>query len=157
GEWYDDRATTNRKLYYKPRAGDDLTTAIAPDLETLVRVAGSAHDLTFQGLTFEHSTWTVPNQGYVGVQADIYYLGELVDPDNCYQTSELAALPGAISIANASAIRFQENVFRHLGATAINLRQSVTSMQIIGNKFWDISGSAISIDSVGTLSPDQCA
>ena len=62
GEFYVD--TTAQTVYYKPRAGEDMSTATvqAPTLPTLVEVKGTSldapvHDLRFSGVTFAQTTW----------------------------------------------------------------------------------------------------
>ncbi|HEY5955969.1 MAG TPA: hypothetical protein VIV60_05425, partial [Polyangiaceae bacterium] len=80
GEWYLDETTS--VVYYRPRNGEDMTTAIvvAPMLETLMSVRGSstseqASYLWFQGLTFAHSTYLRPSLlGYLDAQAGQYNL-----------------------------------------------------------------------------------
>src|SRR5690606_24575134 len=77
GEWYLDDNAAPHYLYYKPRAGENMTTAsvVAPNINTLVRVAGAdfdhhAHHLIFEGITFEHANWTRPSQqGNIGLQS----------------------------------------------------------------------------------------
>ncbi|MEI6503318.1 MAG: hypothetical protein WCP21_20085, partial [Armatimonadota bacterium] len=70
GQWYLDRPTG--LLTYLPLAGETLanTTLVAPQLEKLVVVKGDTEkaafveNLSFEGLTFAHSEWPVPEQGY---------------------------------------------------------------------------------------------
>lgn len=68
GEFYVDTAA--RTVYYKPRSGEDMSTATvqAPTLPTLVDVKGGsldtpAHDLRFSGITFAQTTWMEATAG----------------------------------------------------------------------------------------------
>lgn len=75
GEWYLNRRTG--VLTYYPRPGEDMTRArvIAPVAEELLRVEGDAADgetieyLSFEGLSFEHTGWSMPAAATVDGQA----------------------------------------------------------------------------------------
>ena len=76
GEWYLDRKTG--LLTYYPRPGEDMTKsqAIAPLPEELLRLEGDPaagkfiDHLTFEGLTFEHTGWVMPEAEMVDGQAN---------------------------------------------------------------------------------------
>lgn len=79
GEWWLD--ISNRKLYYWPRANENLLTAtvIAPFSETLVRIQGNidhpVSNVFFKGISFQHTGWLRPSQqGHVPHQAGMYML-----------------------------------------------------------------------------------
>ena len=71
-----------RKVYYWPRPGEDLTKAeaIAPALVRLVEVKGTperpVRNLHFKGIEFAYADWTHPQGGYLGIQACHYVTGE---------------------------------------------------------------------------------
>ena len=146
GEWYLDE--TAHVLYYKPRTGEDMTTAtvVAPMLETLVSVAGTstsqqASYLWFQGLTFEHSTYMRPSQyGFLDGQAGQYNLTATANND---QTVGRPA--AAFTVTNANHVHFERNMFAQLAATGLDLVSGTHDDTIIGNVFTDIGGSGISI------------
>ena len=83
GEWYLDRAAGT--LYYIPMPGEnpDNTTVIAPRLEQLVRVIGKPDgsqpvlDVDFEGLTFCHADWSLPDDDAGSVQASFEVPGAL--------------------------------------------------------------------------------
>ena len=74
GEWFLSRDGT---LYYKPRAGEDMTKAdvYAPVAEKLVVFAGKpeagqfVQHIKLKGLVFEHSRYLLPRSGYAPYQA----------------------------------------------------------------------------------------
>ncbi|MFO0906264.1 MAG: right-handed parallel beta-helix repeat-containing protein [Pirellulales bacterium] len=74
GEWFLSRRGT---LYYKPRAGESLETAVAtaPRTERFVRLEGRPAEgkfvehLTFSGLSFQHGQWLTPSTGFEPAQA----------------------------------------------------------------------------------------
>ena len=68
GEWYYDKKAGT--VSYWPVAGENLTRddAVAPALKTLVAIDG-AHDVTFRGLDFRHTEWSMGPEGYADSQA----------------------------------------------------------------------------------------
>ena len=149
GEWY--LNTDTNEVFYRPRAGEEMATAevVVPRLERLLTVQGSlaapVHDLEFRGLTFEHATWLVPNsEGFIGDQASVVYVQPLpADEITSYPGHRL---PAGVHVEAANKIRFERNVFRQMGASALNLYRGVSDSTVIGNVVMDVSGSGISID-----------
>jgi GH141 insertion domain/Right handed beta helix region/Pel9A-like, right handed beta helix region len=149
GEWY--LNTDTSEVFYRPRSGEDMATAevIAPRLERLLGVTGTldspVRNMEFRGLTFEHTTWLVPDsEGYVGDQASIVFTQPLpADQITWYPGHRL---PAAVHVEAANLIRFERNEFRRLGASALNLYRAVNDSTIIGNVIADVSGSGISVD-----------
>ncbi len=143
GEWYLD--TKTHTVYYKPRVGEDLATArvVAPAVERLLQIQGitnAIHDIQIQGLFFEYSTWLGPSShGLVDWQACLRSGGE-----NGHGGGE--AFPGAMHVQNASNIRIEGNVFRHLGCQGVVLHSQTRGNAIAGNLFADISANGIVVD-----------
>lgn len=140
GEWYL-RAASN-EVFYKPRAEEDASTifVVAPKLLQLIRLQGSpdapVKNIHFHGIIIEYSTWLEPSEeGFATGQADNIFKGS----ERNYQ------IPGAIHVQNAENIRFEGNVFRNLGATAVVLWSGVRDSAFVGNTFENISASGISI------------
>jgi len=140
GEWY--LRVASNEVFYKPRAGEDRSTivAVAPKLVQLIRLQGTPDapikSIEFHGIIFEHSTWLEPSEeGFASGQADNVFKGI----ERNYQ------IPGAIHVQNAEHIRFEGDVFRNLGATAVVFWSGVHDSAFIGNTFQNISASAISI------------
>ena len=106
GEWYLDRRTG--MLTYIPMPGEtpDRSVVIAPRLERLVELNGDLQDrrwvqhLTFRGLTFAHTNWATPSQGYSFPQAE-------------------AVLWGAIRATGARDCVFEDCTVTHTGTWAI--------------------------------------
>ena len=77
GEWHLDRRTG--LLRYWPRDGEDMTaaTVVAPVLPRLLEVRGGpdaglfVEHIHFRGLSFQHSDWQLPSQGYGDPQAAV--------------------------------------------------------------------------------------
>ena len=146
GEWYLDE--TARVLYYKPRTGEDMTTAtvVAPMVETLLAVNGTSTSdqaayLWFQGLTFAHSTYLRPSQsGFLDGQAGQYNVAATTD------NKQYVGRPAAgVSVTNANHIHFERNMFAQMAATGLDFISGTHDDMIIGNVFTDIGGNGVSV------------
>jgi hypothetical protein len=149
GEWYLD--TTTGQVFYKPRPGEDLATAVveAPRLEQLLRVQGTlsapVHHLQFQGLDFAYSTWLLPsNEGFIGDQASIVFTQP--QPADEIASYNGHRIPGAVHLEAANNVVFERNVFRHMGASAVVFYMGTQDNRFTGNVITDVSASGISID-----------
>lgn len=84
GEWYLDR--TAKKVYYRPRTGDNLTLGGSQvELATsdgLVTATGLKF-VQFSGLTFEYATWSGASDpaGVVDIQANLLTTDSSTEPD----------------------------------------------------------------------------
>lgn len=149
GEWYLNTGTN--EVFYRPRAGEDMTTAtvIAPRLERLIGVQGTlsapVRHIAFHGLTFEHSTWLLPNsEGFIGDQAFTYFVQPLPNDEITSYPSQKH--PAAVHVEAANNIRFERNVLQHLGSSGLNLYMGTQDVSVIGNLFTDISATGIAVD-----------
>ena len=140
GEWY--FKLESNEVFYKLRAGEDVSTmlAVVPKLVHLIRLEGTHNDpvknIHFSRIVFEHSTWLEPSkEGFATGQADEIFKGS----HRGYR------IPGAIHIQNAQNLRFEGNILRNLGATAVVLWSGVRDSAFVGNTFQNISASGISI------------
>jgi hypothetical protein len=108
GEWYLDRKTGT--LTHIPMPGEDIASGeiVAPRIENLLMLQGDVagrkwvHHVTFRGLTFEHTNWNVPPDGYSASQAE-------------------APIHGAIQASGARDCRFEHCTVRHTGTYGIDL------------------------------------
>jgi hypothetical protein len=155
GEWFLD--LKNRKLYYYPRPGENLSTAtvIAPRLETLVKMEGTidhpVSNVSFKGISFAHTSWLRPSrEGHVPHQAGLYMLDAYKlkipgTPDK--KTLENQAWVGrpaaAVNVSYANNTRFEGCRFEHLASTGVDYYKGTHRNSINGNVFKDIGGSAI--------------
>lgn len=146
GEWYLNQAT--KTLYYKPRAGENMTTAtiIAPKVDTLLSIQGATttsqvHNISFTGIHFLHSNYLRPsNFGFLDAQAAQYNVAAFAN------NQQYVARPAAgVYVACANHIRFERNVFRYMGSTGLDFNYATHDDMIIGNVFTDIAGNGISI------------
>jgi hypothetical protein len=155
GEFYFDKST--HTVYYYKSSSDDMTTAqvFAPNnLSTLIHVAGTsttdhARNITFSGLTIEHSDWNLVNvagsvfrQGQQGNASTNVYARKNF---HAYSYRNVDLPPAAVQIEHADGIVLQGNTVQHTGADGITLANDVTDSQLTGNVTNDIAGSAITV------------
>jgi hypothetical protein len=155
GEWFEDLAAG--KIYYWPRAGEDMTRAqaFAPALETLVQVDGSVSSplrhLHFKGLTFAHTTWLRPStQGHVPLQAGMFMLkAQKLSPHGTPYHPGLDNLawigrpPAAVCVRNAVDVSFEHCSFEHLASAGLDLQSGVRNGLVQGCRFRDIGGNGL--------------
>jgi len=149
GEWY--LNTQTNEVFYKLRPNENVATldAVAPVLETIVALQGTlaqpVHHITFHGLTFQDTTWLVPDsEGYIGDQASIVYTQIL--PEDQVASYPGHRLPAGFHLEAADHIRLERNIFRNMGASAVNLYVATNDNVVIGNVIAEVSGSGISVD-----------
>ncbi len=152
GEWYLD--IHEGKVYYMPRPWEDMSRAevSAPVLEELMRIQGTDYDhmvenIEFVGITFADTTWNRPSTSYGHADAQNNHIREHGLPDR---------LPdAAVTVKRANSVRFFGCSFTRMGITALKMVEGVQNSPIRGNRFYDISGSAVNIGDPYTNNPDN--
>ena len=141
GEWYYDAAT--RELYYYPEDGVDPNTLemVIPTLETLVEVQGTRDEpvegLDFCGISFCHTTWSMPEDiERRGIQGGFW--GNL-------REDPVFAPPAAILVENAVSTRMQSCTFSQMGEGAVALGAGAHSSLIYGCEFDDVGANCIQV------------
>ena len=135
GQWYLDRPTG--VLRYRPLPGEtpENTDLLAPVLEQLVKLEGDfAHEkfvenITFAGLAFSVSQWTLPQAGYGGSQAM---------PD----------LPAAIEAVGARGCTLRRCTVSSTGAYAIGMGQGCHQNVLEGLRLYDLGGGGIKVGDI---------
>jgi len=157
GEWYLDGA--RGWLYYIPRAGEDMQTAVAelPVLEKLVDGQGTASApvgfIRFEGLAFEYATWLRPSgkDGYVADQSGFHLVGDGHQPNIIGHSSNVTRTPGNVRFLYAHSIVFSDDVFRRLGGVALDFDTGAQDNVVADNVFEDISSAAIQVGGVTAI------
>jgi parallel beta-helix repeat protein len=132
GEWYLNRRTG--VLTYWASPGQDMKKAevISPTPITLFRLKGDAngqrpvHDVVFDGLTFSHTDWTLPESGYADTQAAF-------------------AIQGDFCAENAVDCRITRCQFKHLAGYAIELGPGCQRCTVDSNEISDIGAGGIRV------------
>lgn len=154
GTFYVDRsAAEHHRVYYVPRAGENMSEAdaVVGVLETLVEGRGTAaqrvHDVQFKGIEFADATWLAPAAptGFVHYWAHTYYNGGEVNMGTGdFPTNEdLLSVPGNLLFRHSDRIAFEGNRFERLGAAALEFSHDSGYNSIVGNVFTDISGGGV--------------
>lgn len=136
GEFYLNKSS--RKVYYYPRAGENLTTAkiIAPQVDILLKLQGSATEsvsnIQFEGIRFEYGNLSrLETKEFGRSQADLY--------------ADYTAIEGQVFLQYTDNISFKKCRFEHLGSTGIYLPDNNNNTLIEGNVFNDLTATAVLI------------
>jgi hypothetical protein len=157
GEWFEDLSAG--KIYYWPRAGEDLTRAevFAPVIETLLKLEGAQEkpvaEIKFNGLTFAHTTWLRPSaQGHVPLQAGMFLLaakklsprGTIYHPglDNL---AWIGRPPAAVCVQNANHISFEDCHFEHTASAGLDFAGGTHDDLVAGCIFRDLGGNGLQL------------
>ena len=145
-EWYLDEGDST--LYIKVPADKNINTSevIVPVLEKLVSVGttdgSKIQKLTFEGITFRYSNWTVPSEkGLVDIQAGMY-------ANFCiFKTNELGVLrpSAAIYVTNTEGFTFKNCTVENMGGAGIDLHYGTKDSLIQDNLIQNISGNGIMV------------
>lgn len=163
GEWFED--LRSGKIYYWPMPGQNMTSAVAvaPLLETLVKMEGTEDDAVeyvgFTNISFQHTTWLRPSQkGHVPLQTGMYLLDAYKlkvpgTPDKSLLENQawVGRPAAAVEVRYAVYTSFEGCKFEHLGSTGLDYQKGTQNSTIRGNLFKDIGGSGILI---GTFSDE---
>ena len=145
-EWYLDESDST--LYIKVPAGKNINASevVVPVLEKLVSVAtndgSKIKNLTFEGITFRYSNWTVPSEkGLVDIQAGMY-------ANFCiFKTNELGILrpSAAIYVTNTEGFTLKNCTVENMGGAGIDLHYGTKDSVIQDNLIQNISGNGIMV------------
>ena len=157
GEWFQE--LPGGKIYYWPRAGEDLSkaTVIAPALETLVQVEGSLDSpverIQFKGIQFAHTTWLRPERfGHVPLQAGMFLLDayKLSPKGTAYHRgldnqAWIGRPPAAVSVSGANHVSFERCGFEHLASAGLDFESGTHDDVVEGCVFREIGGNGIQL------------
>ncbi|MFD5464971.1 ricin-type beta-trefoil lectin domain protein [Kitasatospora sp. NPDC127059] len=181
GQWFLDPQAG--RLYYKAPAGWQASAhdIELPRLTSLLQIGGSsytspAHDLTFQGIAFNHTTWLQPSTdlGYADQQSGAFLASTFSQPSDFMTSCQSGCrlfeaarnswnqVPAAVQVSAASSVTFSGNSFAHLGQVGLGIGNDAdahasgvglgaSDVTVSGNTFTDDSGAGIV---VGGVRPD---
>ena len=154
GEFYFDRA--GQTVYYVPRPGEDMTTAmvVAPVTETIIDLEGlplkqRVRNLTFEGLTFADTDYNLLKVGDSVGKATVQtatVCTAFANPNwhlDIYRDYD--TLPGAIMANAVEGIELIRSVIKHTGCDGVVMANDINDTKIIGNILCDCGGSAITL------------
>jgi hypothetical protein len=152
GEWYFSKSTGY--LYYMPRRNENINSSqiIIPTVTTLFNFVGTfdrpAHHIVISGLEIRYTNWTRPNIfGLVDVQANTLIPANITAAiDSQYRRHQRKdRVAAAISAYSASNIKILNNHFIGLGGNGVNFDLGGNNNSVIGNVFFDVSGSGVEV------------
>lgn len=158
GEFYYDRQS--KKLYYMPRADEDMTTAevYLASVEKLVDIKGEnsnsrVHNINFDGITFAHVAWNRPSKvGLINDQAQMMTPDDEVDIP---KDPGFSMVPANISLERTEKVNFKNCVFKDMGAVALGFVRGCIDSYLTGNVFCDVADSAITAGVIGEMYNDK--
>jgi len=168
GEWYHD-LTTHKLLYWplseeqKSKILKDEEETIVPVLENLVVVEGTpdrpVHDIVFDHLLFENSSWMRPShRGHVPLQAGMYLTEayklrpQMIRPDRNHKLDNQGFVgrpEAAVKVQCAHDITFDFCQFSRLASSGVDIGEYTHDCNIINCEFQNLGGSAIVAGSFG--------
>ncbi|REE02018.1 T9SS type A sorting domain-containing protein [Marinoscillum furvescens] len=162
GEWFLD--TINDYIYYKPRAGENMSTVSIshPNLTHVIKIEGTSSspvkNLQFEGITIQYSKWTRPSEiGLAATQGVQPY--EISGQGTTRSKDDLNYTQGMVKVIYAEGLTFKDCTFRRAGATALQLFSGCDDIDIQGNEFVDIGANGIEVGADKTKNPSlslQC-
>jgi hypothetical protein len=172
GEWYLD--PSSHTVYYKPRSGEDLSTADveAPALQSLLASGGDpaaeTHNVGFQGLQFSYATNTIPNsgEGFSEIQATYTITGPTgyktqglctFVPGGTCPYGNWTKMPANVAFGYAHNVHFDHDYFVHLGGAGLDLGDGAQNDTVTACVFTDISGNGLDIGGVDVNEPSTAA
>ena len=140
GEWFLDRDGT---LSYLPLPDEDMNTAevIAPVAEAFVNFAGDpdkegfVENITLDGLSFQYSSYVLPDQGHSDAQAAF-------------------SIPAVITADGARHISIENCQIAHTGIHGIWMRKGCRDCRIVHNHIHDLGAGGVRIGE-GVIQPDH--
>ena len=139
GEWYIDRDA--KKIYYKADGTMDDKVAILPVTDRIINMEDCVN-VKFDGITFEHTSWTYPSIAqYNDQQANTYY-----------ENQKWIQAPAGMLLLRCTNIAFDNCEIRNMGTAGIKLKSdgdgTTTGCSITNSLIHDISFSGIIVGEV---------
>jgi hypothetical protein len=140
-EWYLDSSTYQVYLKLPLNINPSQLSIEVPMAESLLLVEGSEQNpisnVSFEGISFQHCRWNIPNNTYAGIQACYF--------DTQKGNKEWAVVPAAVKTTWATNILFKNCEFSSLGGSGVWLGTGSTNCTIKNCKIRDISGNGVMI------------
>lgn len=149
-EWCFDEKSRSLLLMTPPATDPAKLKIVAPRIERLIRIAGSAEgrvrNLRFQGIDFAHSAATMPAQGISEFQAT-FFNDRFAEKDEPARVDRLYTLPPAIDVTYGQGITFSDVRLAHLGNQGINFGEGSRYSSLLGSEVFDVGGTGVMIGS----------
>lgn len=140
-EWFFDSKGNQVYLKLPENQNPESLQIVVPVSNGLIQILGSEKkalkNIHFEGITFQHSTWNIPEMGYCGVQACHF------DPRPA--NDGWSVVPAAVYTEWAENCSFKNCTFENMGGSGIWFSTGSKNCGIINAVVRDISGNGIMI------------
>lgn len=140
-EWFYDAEERIIKLLLPENDSPDKYKIVIPVAKALISIQGkensSVKNIQFEGITFQHCNWQIPESGYCGVQACHF------DPRP--ERKGWKVVPAAIYSEWGENISFKNCRFENLGGSGLWFGTGSENCSVSNSEFADISGNGIMI------------
>jgi hypothetical protein len=141
-EWFFDINEGNLYLMLPEGADPGQMKVIIPFTgPQLMVIEGSEHhkarNISFEGISFSHCSWMIPETGYAGIQACHF------DPRP--SAEGWSVVPAAVYLKWAENCTFTNCTFTQLGGSAIWFSSGCNNCSVSDSHFEDISGNAVMV------------
>ena len=142
GEWYCD--FNEHKIFYRPLPTDKISDilGVIPTSSKLITITGNKKNrigfISFEGITFEHTDWQLPDKGYCGIQATMF-------TDRQINRNDWSKIPAAIELDFADNCTFNNCTVRNTGGSGIWIRENCQNCEIFKSHIYNISANGINI------------
>lgn len=140
-EWVFDSENSRIILKLPENENPDHLKIVVPVSEGLIQVKGNKNqtikNIHFEGITFRHCAWQIPEKGYCGVQACHF--------DSRPSTGFWDVVPAAVKAEWAENISLVHCAFENLGTSGLWFSTGCKNCSVTRSVFNDISGNGIMI------------
>ena len=139
-EWFLDSET--RKVYLKlpENINPELAQIVVPFSESLIQINGEEKhpikNIHFEGISFKHCAWKIPDAGYCGVQACFF---------DARPKSGWSEVPAAIKVEWAENCAFENCTFENLGGSGLWFGMGTKNCSVTNSNFSDISANGVMV------------
>ena len=139
-EWYFNPENGKITIMLPDSVQPNNVEITVPVSDALILIEGEKNkrikNIHFEGITFKHCAWQIPEMGYCGVQACHYD----ARPDSGW-----AVVPAAIKVAWAENITFENCTVKNLGTSGLWFSNGCINNRVENSFFFDVSGNGIMI------------
>ncbi|NOR73923.1 MAG: hypothetical protein GQ525_02065 [Draconibacterium sp.] len=139
-EWFLDNKVGKIYLKLPENMNPQLAQIVVPFSESLIHIKGEENlpikNIHFEGISFKHCSWEIPEFGYCGVQACYF---------DARPKSGWTEISPAIKVEWAENCTFDNCNFENIGGSGIWLGTGCKSCSIINSNLSDISANGIMV------------
>jgi hypothetical protein len=140
-EWYFDEKSRTVFLQLPDDLNPNDLNIFVPVSEGIIKLTGNEKkplkNIHFEGISFKHSAWQIPEKGYAGVQACHF--------DGHSSKKGWSVVPAAVQAVWNENCSFNNCTFENLGGSGVWFGTGSKNCSIENSSFFDISGNGIMI------------